>query len=190
MNTLKQTMLSMISTGNVTLLRDSSNTSIVPKIYLSDAAFIQDPGNQDKWTNLDIGLVINATTDNLASTSLKNLYKQLGINYLEVPINDSNEIPPDNYFIQILQAVNQFQLISKNNPNNKQQNILVHCTAGINRSALVAAVLLWYTTPGRHYFWPSPTSLIEYMRRLQLLDRSLPLLINKTFENYLIKRLK
>jgi protein-tyrosine phosphatase len=183
MNTLKQSAIKLFG-NSVTLLRDSNNTMIVPKIYLSDAPFIQDPTNLAQWINLNIGLIINVTTDNLASFSLKNMYKQHNISYLEMPIQDTDSVPSDQYFLQILEAVTQFQ--------NKKtgRNILVHCSAGINRSALVAAILLWYTTPGRHNFWPTAQILIEYMRKLQRIDRSLPLLMNVTFESFLITRLK
>ena len=179
---LKQQVIKLIG-NSVTMLRDSNNTVIVPRIFLSDAPFIQNPTNLPQWKNMNIGLVINVTTDNLAPQNVKMIYTEHGISYIEMPIQDTNYVPPDKYFKQILDAVNQFQ--SKKTG----KNIIVHCSAGINRSAMVAAVLLWYTTPGRQHFWSSPKDLIRYMRSIQFQDRSLPLLMNVTFEEFLVKKL-
>lgn len=158
-----------------TVLRSMNN---VPKIYLSDAIYAQNPNN---LVNSGIKLIINASSDSPASQQVQQIYKTMGIDYLWVPINDNNENLPVGYLSKILEYVN-------NRGNNG--DILIHCTAGINRSALVAAAILWYTTPNRALYWDTPKKMIDYMRIKQMVDRKTYLLINNTFYIHLIQNLK
>lgn len=160
---------------NRTLFRNLKNA---PAIYLSDAIYAQNPNN---YIHNNIGLIINASSDSPASPQVQQLYKDLNIDYLWVPIDDTNKLPPKDYLTKIVNYV-----IQRGN----KGNILIHCTAGINRSALVAAAILWYTTPDRSIYWDTPKSLIDYMRTKQMVDRRTYLLINNTFYVYLLNTLK
>src|SRR5579872_2017414 len=114
----------------------SGVTTFTPHIYLSDANFAQNPYFANTWKALNIGLIINVTSDDPITPEIKKLYKQLGIDYLAAPIKDNNEPLPKNYLERILLYVMNY----------KPTNILIHCSAGVNRSALVAGALLWYMT--------------------------------------------
>jgi protein-tyrosine phosphatase len=172
-----------MSTADVTTLRDSMDTYTTPKLYLSNAEYIQNPENARDWLSKDIGLVINVTVDTPASKEAQQLYQQLGIDYLYAPIYDNNEKLPSNYLDGIVDNVIKW---TKRKPYERwHKNILVHCTAGINRSALVAAAILWYTTPNRKDFWSTPQELINYMKARQFRDRKQFLLLNNNFVNVL-----
>lgn len=165
---------------NKTTFRNISN---VPIIYLSDAAYAQNSINHTIPEN-KIGLIINASSDSPADIQTQRNYKTLGIDYLWVPIPDVEANPPANYLPSIVNYVKRRQMTGKNDP------ILIHCTAGINRSGLVAAAILWYTTPDRQRYWPTPKHLLDYMKSKQIMDRRTYLLINRTFYKYLLDTLK
>lgn len=165
----------------VTLLRDSPIPHIIPKLYLSGALFAQNPQlGPDRWRDLEIGCIINTTEDDPASSSLLELYRDLGIRYISIPISDCMQLPPPDYLERIVQAVRELPL--------RSGNILVHCSAGINRSAYVAAALLWFTTPNAQSYWPDGESLIRYMRQRQQQDRGTVLLFNPAFYQDLTNR--
>jgi hypothetical protein len=149
-----------------------------PKILLSDALYAQDP--QTFIKNPDIRLVINTSVDSPASSAMKKFYVANGIDYLYAPLADIDMPPPPDFLPKIVKFVKKHD----------SDTILIHCSAGVNRSALLAAAILWYTTPNRQLYWSTPKELIEYMRTRQISDRKYPLLINDTFYNYLLKNLK
>jgi len=151
----------------------------LPKIYLSDAIYAQSPAS---FKNKNIRLVINTSIDSPASEQVKRFYINNGIDYLWAPLSDINMPPEPTYLPRI---INYIKKRGKNSG-----DILIHCSAGINRSALVTAAILWYTTPNRSLYWSTPKSLIEYMRARQMFDRKTFLLINPTFYNFLLTTLK
>lgn len=175
-NSLKRYILGFFS--GVTVLRESDADG---NIYLSDANFAQNPQNATKWNSLGIDLIINVTSNDPTSVQIQELYNLLGIDYFYAPINDDNQPIPANYLSNILNEV-----MKENAKRGRPANILIHCSAGINRSALVAAAILWYTTNVYDCPWSSSRQLIEYMRQRQLADRNIMLLINPHFYEYLM----
>ena len=160
-----------------TILRSLQNC---PTIYLSDAVYAQTPTN---LVNTNIGLIINASSDSPANQNIQQIYRNIGIDYLWVPIDDTDKHPSSDYLPKIVEYV-------RNRGYRPKNDILIHCTAGINRSALVAAAILWYTTPNRQKYWDNPKKMIDYMRTKQMIERKTYLLINNTFYIYLINNLK
>lgn len=213
----------------VTLLRDSADPCTVPKIYLSDARFAQSVDRIDDWEDLGIGLILNVTSENPADEETQQMYGDLGIEYMWLPIRDNHDPLPHDYLNNIIKFVKDWPIYRSDiptmfamdpdfyetqnvNPKDSQgrededeyeiddedppwlaasdyrcdrPNILIHCSAGINRSALVAAAILWYTTPNRKSLWRTPEDLIEYMRARQREDRQIFMLSNSSFVDYL-----
>ncbi|MEX0597266.1 MAG: hypothetical protein WD512_12300 [Candidatus Paceibacterota bacterium] len=196
----------------VTIFRDSTDPC-VPKIYLSDAKFAQSLDKIDDWDKLGIGLILNVTLEDPADDEIRQVYSDLGIDYIWLPIRDSYDALPPYYINDIITYVQNWTNLlcdyptmfnmdeqefygissgpnfnSKLNPNpgiSNRNNILIHCSAGINRSGLVAAAILWYTTPNRETLWKKPQDLIDYMRNRQVKDRRIYLLTNRSFVQYL-----
>ena len=151
----------------------------MPRIYLSDAPYAQNPDTFKK--NPNIKLVINTSIDSPASEGMKQFYVLNGIDYLWAPIEDIEKVPDPTFLPRIVNYVKK---------RGNSGDILIHCSAGINRSALVTAAILWHTTPNRHLYWHTPKDLIDYMRSKQMLDRKQYLLINNTFYKHLIQYLQ
>lgn len=182
--------------SGVTILRDSDDPCI-PKIYLSDAKFAQSLDKIDDWEKLGIGLILNVTLEDPADDEIRQVYSDLGIDYVWVPIRDSYDALPPYYINDIVSYVQNWTNLLCDYPTMfhmddlrtdkiaNRNNILIHCSAGINRSGLVAAAILWYTTPNREILWKIPQDLIDYMRIRQIKDRGIYLLTNRSFVQYL-----
>ena len=87
---------------------------------------------------------------------------------IHVPFNDDNTIPDINYLLDIVSLV-EFAL-------DNHKKVYIHCTSGMNRSALICALLLIKV---KCY---SPIEAIEHLRAI----RSGYVLNNQKFYNWLI----
>ena len=107
---------------NVTPVQEEclSPSQIVPGIYLSSCELAKDVG---KLKELNITRVINVTQD------IPNYHEDKGIKYLRIPIQDSCETQISDYFDLTHEFIEE---ALKNN-----ENILVHCYAGISRSPTI-----------------------------------------------------
>lgn len=179
LNSLKKYVLSFFP--SITYLRHNKDSSYtLPNVYLSDANFAQDTQNVQIWQQLNIDLIINVTINDPTPHATQRVYLNTNINYYWYPIKDDNGPIPNNFLPTILDLIHK----------KKGKNILIHCSAGINRSALVATAILWVTASDHERMykgWRSPVNLISDMRRQQLNDRNMPLLINPHFYDYIIE---
>lgn len=119
--------------------------------------------------------IINVSSGVQAMAMHLDLYSALAIHYVQIPIDDTEESRvPANFLHTVLQAY----------ANHSTKTVLVNCSAGINRSALAAAVILWTSTNPRP--WKSADELIFAMRQRQRSDRGLPLILeNRVFQQCL-----
>lgn len=133
-----------------------------------------------KLRDLGVSRIINVCSESPALERHIEMYKMLGITHHHIPIEDDSEIPvPRDFFPQVLEAYRQHDPATG--------IILIHCFAGVNRSMLAAALLLWTTTPNAADVWMQRGhSLIEFMDHEQTMQRGgFGILTNPTFRNYL-----
>jgi dual specificity MAP kinase phosphatase len=98
----------------------------------------------------NIKLVINCTTD----INISEWYETDNINYIRLPIHDWNSESNNNILkAEIMNIIKTMNIYKKNN-----ENILVHCFAGMQRSATVIACYLMY------YYDFRPEDAILYIR--------------------------
>ncbi len=89
---------------------------------------------------------------------------------IHAPFHDCDDLPKEEYLNKIVDSVVDAL--------NKNQKVLVHCTAGLNRSALVCVLVLMKMSK------ITAKAAITHLRRF----RSPDVLFNKTFFNYLIEK--
>jgi dual specificity MAP kinase phosphatase len=120
---------------------------VIPKIWLGNKTSSQ---NRDFLTSNKIKLVVNCTTD----INIPKWYEEDGINYIRLPIYDWNSESNNNILKnEIMNIISTMNLYREEN-----RNILVHCFAGMQRSATVIACYLMY------YYDYKPEHAIFYIR--------------------------
>lgn len=122
-----------------------------------------------------IDTIINVS-DYKTSPHIISLYKKNGVkNLLTYTFPDKFlEWDEYRYFVNILQEI--YQNLAKT----EHKNVLVHCTAGINRSAMTIAYLLKKTTT------KNTNEIIKEIRKSNRDGRGVVALTNPTFETLLI----
>ena len=159
-------------------------------IFTGSTELIQPTNNNDekKWREeilkqLNITTILNVSSDHPAKKHQKEWYKKLKISYKQIPINDYIDADKGYYEKFLNDCINYYYSLKK-----EKQRILIHCTAGINRSNSVACAILWSKLLYSSRQFPNPQSLIEWMYKKQLQDRKLDLfLYNECLRNQLIK---
>lgn len=148
-------------------------------IYLASYKPVQprnDPESFDRLkaflNYLNIGSILNTSIDRQLSPHHLSFYEDVEITYQEHLIKDDviNGFP-EGYLEKCLD-------IFLNLPFDKP--VVIHCSAGQNRSAAAAAAILWATTPHPRP-WNSPEEMIDWMRDCQVRDRRIRLLKNPVF---------
>lgn len=124
----------------------------------------------------NVKLIINVANDVKDKELHREMYKKLNINYINIGIDDTFLEPPIGFLEKVLKTFDN---------NYSSGAVLINCQAGVNRSALATAAILWKRLNNNR--WETPEKLIEYMRACQKKDRDLDLLlINETFLDYFI----
>ncbi|XP_069117824.1 dual specificity protein phosphatase 10-like [Argopecten irradians] len=100
-------------------------TQILPFLYLGNE---RDAANYKKLTDLDITYVLNTT-----STVPKHFEDQ-GITYKRIPASDSGAQNLQQYFQEAIQFIEEAR--------QKKARVLVHCHAGVSRSATITIAYL------------------------------------------------
>jgi len=120
---------------------------IINNIWLGNKSSALD---RNFLTTNNIKLVVNCTTD----INISEWYETDNINYIRLPIYDWNSESNNNILkaeiINIIKTINIYK--------ERNENILVHCFAGMQRSATVIACYLMY------YYDFSPEDAILYIR--------------------------
>lgn len=125
------------------------------------------------FTTYNVGAVLNVSSDVVTTERHLEWFRAHGIDYYQVPIADTEEasVRPD-----FPDAVMQVWRVCE--PTGKR--LLINCTAGVNRSALAAAIILWSTR-----WYPTPEFLLKEMRNQQGIQRgSQILLVNHEFYRF------
>jgi predicted protein tyrosine phosphatase len=126
--------------------------------------------------DLNVGTILNVSTEVQAGQEHHDMYRRLGIRYVELPIEDSAEkTPPREFIHQVLQVYGE---------HDESRAFLVNCSMGVNRSSWAAGAVLWSSSSPRP--WSTPEDMVEYMRRVQREDRGVLLLTNPLFERELM----
>jgi len=116
-------------TGDKRYLRGKIYPSqILPFLYLGDFVV---SAHLDILKNINVRKILNITAREPNHFASEKDYK---IDYLRLPVEDSSESPIDSYF------ENAFQFIDSAKKENV--SILVHCAAGISRSATIAVAYI------------------------------------------------
>jgi protein-tyrosine phosphatase len=97
----------------------------------------------------DIQYVINCTKD------IPNYYENKHIKYMRVPIDDSPDQPIGNYFEKTSDFIEN--IVRKN------KNVLVHCYAGVSRSA---SIVIAYLIIKRHMKYADAIKLVASRRSI------------------------
>jgi len=108
----------------------SEYSEINAAIYLSGYAPASDTA---KLKSYGITLVVDATNIPQAPTRIASL-KEMGIDYMNVPVDDIEEAPISTYFDAVCAKLMEVK--------NAGRKALVHCAAGISRSATLVIVYL------------------------------------------------
>ena len=106
---------------------------VIKNIWLGNKSSSQ---NREFLNNNKIKLVVNCTTD----INIPQWYEEDDINYIRLPIYDWNSESNNNILkAEIMNIINTMHIYKE-----KNKNILVHCFAGMQRSATVIACYLMY----------------------------------------------
>lgn len=148
-------------------------------IYLSNYRPVQPKDNFESMEQskaflsyLQIGGILNTTINRLPLQHHCEFYDDVEITYREYLIpDDTTNGFQDGFLEGCLKHFHEF-------PND--QPVLIHCSAGQNRSAAAAAAIIWVTTPLPRP-WKSPEEMIDWMRICQQRDRACRLLKNPVF---------
>lgn len=173
---------------SLTQLRDQTSTNC--SVFLS-SSIVTHPRTQQQYheafhylTQNNIGTILSMTSGEVATIDHLRMYSEKNIFYEQLPMHDELVTPPNDIQEKVL---NVYKKHVQRHGNNR--SLLINCSAGINRSALAAAIILWHTTTPRP--WKSAKQLIHDMRTRQLQDRDITfMLTNDEFYNYLLLNLK
>jgi hypothetical protein len=171
--------------GEVTMLREATRTC--PAILLTSGV-VTHPGSAGEFfqsaallTELNIGTILNVSVNESVTDDHRRLWQRLGIYYQTHPIHDNIlDAPPEDFITNVLRAYSQHM---RRVGCGADRAILINCSAGINRSAFAAGVILWATTPERP--WGMFGEMVRDMRTRQYASRRLDLLRNNVFEQRL-----
>jgi dual specificity MAP kinase phosphatase len=120
---------------------------VINNMWLGNKSSSQD---RDFLNSNKINLVVNCTRD----ITIPEWYEHDNINHIRLPIYDWNSENDNNILKnEIMNIINTMNTYKKNN-----KNILVHCFAGMQRSATVIACYLMY------YYNFKPEHAIFYIR--------------------------
>lgn len=166
--------------SGITVLREDSVPILLsgdlvthpPKKYVQFARQILPEHN--------VGTILNVSVQSVFREHHELLYKDLGIHYEEVQIEDTiRKSVCERFNILVLEVYKRHvERIGAT------KAFLINCSAGINRSGLAAAIILWETTIPRP--WTTCDQLVEEMRKKQKRYRgNWVLLTNLTFVKYL-----
>ena len=108
----------------IDLVSDVSCNEIVPNLFLSGADVATDI---ELLKSKFITHIVNCTS------TINNMYEK-EIKYLKVPIDDLPNVNILKYFNEAFEFIDNALLYDKNGKNN---NVLVHCHAGVSRSASI-----------------------------------------------------
>jgi dual specificity MAP kinase phosphatase len=96
-----------------------SPQEIIPGLFLGSFKIAK---NLNKIQELEIKGIINVTMDKLE-------YHNIDINYLQIPINDNFDVNIIDYFLEAHKFIDEHL--------SRGENVLVHCQAGVSRSATI-----------------------------------------------------
>ena len=106
-------------------------TEIIQGIWIGNQTAAK---NNEFFKTYNITAVVNCTKD------LPNLFTQsAGVKYMRIPIDDSGRQEDINKMTQYLPAIMNFL---RQCHQNEQRSVLIHCHAGIQRSAAIVAAYL------------------------------------------------
>eukprot|EP00486_Rosalina_sp_Unknown_P004496 CAMPEP_0201576938 /NCGR_PEP_ID=MMETSP0190_2-20130828/23071_1 /ASSEMBLY_ACC=CAM_ASM_000263 /TAXON_ID=37353 /ORGANISM="Rosalina sp." /LENGTH=234 /DNA_ID=CAMNT_0048008421 /DNA_START=48 /DNA_END=752 /DNA_ORIENTATION=+ len=119
------------------------NGKSYPNMIINDKLFIGDidhAQNKDILDNLGITHIVNCTSrfDNMYESQSNSNSNNGGIDYFRVCVNDSDD-DIARYFQSVNEFINNALNINGDNNNNK---VLIHCFAGISRSATITIAYL------------------------------------------------
>jgi len=138
--------LSFLLIGLISMAKIPDAHQIVPGVWLGNKR----ASENDKWLrDNNITVVFNATKDIPFSTSIRKQYR--------IPVDDN--LQPEeirNMTLWSHEAV--YKLMAEHNQN---QNVLVHCAAGMQRSAAIVAMYLIAT---RGMSWQQAITYIQGIR--------------------------
>lgn len=136
--------------------------------------------SREKLRQLRVSRIINVCTEVIATAQYLAMFKDLGIAYHHFPIPDDERVVVPASFLQLIADTYKLHDAATG-------IILIHCHAGVNRSMLAAAYLLWTTTPNPAMVWPQRGfSLIAYLSDEQQRQRGgYAILTNTSFRNYI-----
>jgi len=133
------------------------------------------------WKAAEIRTILNVSSGETATKRHLELFRAAGIRYEQIPIDDI-DTDTGTDFQYFFSAV--LQVYKRHVERPAAGNFLVHCSAGINRSALAAGAILWTNSDEK---WKSGPEMIEYMRVQQKKYRGMPILLeNKLFQRELV----
>lgn len=141
-----------------------SRFCIKEPVYVSSKSLVQPRTPPDEelceeiLKKLGVNTILNVSVDHRATKKHKEWYERLGIAYHEILISDYLD-PPTQYYTTFLdRCVEWYHSLPA-----KKRCVLIHCTAGINRSNGAAGAILWsqLVYPSRTY--STPDKLIEWM---------------------------
>jgi protein-tyrosine phosphatase len=142
---------------------------IVNNIWLGNKSSAQD---REFLNSNKIKFLVNCTTD----INIPEWYENDNINYIRLPIYDWNS-ESNNTILnnEIMNIINYIYLYKKN-----KKNILVHCFAGMQRSATVIACYLMY------YYKLKPEDAILYIKN----KRNIAFMPYPTFNSFIFNYIK
>merc|ERR1712228_457598 len=113
---------------------DDCPSEIIPnQLYL---------GNIHHALNLDILKTIKITHIVNCTQSIENKFESNGLRYIRVPVNDKRSVSILPYFVA---AIRFIEAVRDENSGKNENRILIHCHAGISRSATITIAYLMYS---------------------------------------------
>lgn len=113
---------------------DDCPSEIIPnQLYL---------GNIHHALNLDILRSIKITHIVNCTQSIENKFESNGLRYIRVPVNDKTSVSILPYFVA---AIRFIESVRDENSGKNENRILIHCHAGISRSATITIAYLMYS---------------------------------------------
>lgn len=128
---------------------------IVDRVLLGDR---DDSRQRDVLVQHNVGAVISLLDDAERTHAEKMLYKELGIELFHFQLKDEEKAPIQDY----LECVNQL-IVQFSNPERLKSTVLVHCKAGISRSA---AMVIYHLMRSRGYTLKDAIAHVKAKRRI------------------------